>query len=242
MSFQNCTEVTPLCPVEATTYGYAPNLGANIFFTAFFGICCIAQLVYCAWFRSWTLSVALVVGAGLEVAGYVGRLLLWKNPWDESGFELQIVCLILAPTFVAAGVYLTLKHIILYLGPEYSRLKPKLFTWIFIGCDIGSLILQAAGGGVAASAKRDQPKLLDAGDDIIIAGIAFQVATMSCCGVLGLDFFVRFLRRGRDTLDEKALQNGVGRNRIKFVIGAVITSYTTVLVRCIYRYVCQEIT
>ena len=229
-----CTEVSPQCPVSATTYGYRPNAGGNTFFTVFFGVLGICQLGYGFYFRSWTFLVALGVGTFMEVAGYIGRLLLWKNPWDNQGFKLQIVCLVLAPTFVAAGIYLTMKHIVLYLGPEHSKLKPRLFTWIFIGCDIGSLILQAAGGGVAASAGSTNQSLLDAGNNIIIAGIAFQVATMSCCGLLALDFFISVLRRGRDTMREKMY--GTGR-RIKVIIVAEIIAYVFVLIRGIYRYV-----
>ncbi|QRD93277.1 RTA1 domain protein [Aspergillus flavus] len=211
-SYQTCTEVTPLCPVEATTYGYYPNYGGNIFFSVFYGLCGVFQLGFGIYFRSWTLMVALVVGTLLEMAGYIGRVLMNKNPWDGGAFKLQIVAIILGPTFIAAGIYLTLKHIILSLGPEHSRLKPKLFTWIFIGCDIGSLILQAAGGGVAAAAGSEQVDLLNAGNDIIITGIAFQVATIS---------------------GEKARDGGNGR--IKLVVFADIFAYLTVLIRCIYR-------
>ncbi|KAE8393495.1 RTA1 like protein-domain-containing protein [Aspergillus alliaceus] len=229
-SYKTCTEVTPLCPVEATTYGYYPNYGGNIFFAVFFGLCGLFQLGFGIYFRSWTLMVALVVGTFLEMAGYIGRVLMHNNPWSSGAFKLQIVAIILGPTFIAAGIYLTLKHIILSLGPEHSRLRPKLFTWIFIGCDIGSLILQAAGGGVAAAAGSDQRDLLNAGNDIIITGIAFQVATMSVCGLLGLEFFLRYLRRGSG---EKSLDSGNGRT--KLVIFADIFAYFTVLIRCIYR-------
>ncbi|KAE8382289.1 RTA1 like protein-domain-containing protein [Aspergillus bertholletiae] len=231
-SYNTCSEVSPLCPVEATTYGYYPNYGGNIFFTVFYGVCGLFQLGFGIYFRSWTLMVALVVGTFLEMAGYIGRVLMNKNPWDGGAFKLQIVAIILGPTFIAAGIYLTLKHIILSLGPEYSRLKPRLFTWIFIGCDIGSLILQAAGGGVAAAAGSEQRDLLNAGNDIIITGIAFQVATMSVCGLLALDFFLRYLRRGSG---EKALTSGNARTSIILVVVADIFAYFTVLIRCIYR-------
>lgn len=231
-----CTHVSPACPVEASTYGYYPNLGGNIFFTVFYGICGVFQLALGLYFQSWTFGVALVIGAFLETAGYIGRVLMNDNPWSPPAFKLQIVCLILAPTFVAAGVYLTLKHIILYLGPEHSRLKPKLFTWIFIGCDVGSLILQAAGGGVAAAAGNTDQTLLKTGDDIIIAGIAFQVATMAVCGILGLEFFYRIWRRdGGFFAPEKETERIVSPTRVKFVIGGEVFAYFTVLIRCIYR-------
>lgn len=233
-----CTSVSPGCPVEATTYGYYPNLGGNIFFTAFFGVLGVSQVGWGLYFRTWTFMVALGIGALMEMAGYVGRALMHYNPWNQGAFKLQIVCLVLAPTFVAAGVYLTLKHIVLALGPEHSRLKPRLFTWIFISCDVGSLILQAAGGGVAAAAGNTDQFLLKAGDNIIISGIAFQVATMAVCGLFGLDFFVRVARRGNGSAGEKDLEvtsPGISPTRMKMIVGAEVFAYFTVLIRCIYR-------
>ncbi|PLB49993.1 RTA1 like protein [Aspergillus steynii IBT 23096] len=223
-----CTSVTPLCPVSATTYGYYPNLGGNIFFTVIFALCGLAQVYFSLRFRSWTFAIALIIGTFLEMAGYIGRILMNSNPWDSGAFKLQIVALVLAPSFIAAGIYLTLKHIILTLGPEYSRLKPRLFTWIFIGCDVGSLFLQAAGGGVAASAE-DDIDMTTTGNNIIIAGIVFQVVTMAVCGVLAVDFFRRFFRRGGGGGE------GVTSKRLKIVVIAEIVAYVTVLIRCIYR-------
>lgn len=234
-----CTEVGPLCPVEASTYGYYPNLGGNIFFTVFYGVCGLFQVGFGLYYQSWTFATALVMGAFLEMAGYIGRVLMNDNPWSPPAFKLQIVCLILAPTFVAAGVYLTLKHIILYLGPEHSRLKPRLFTWIFIGCDVGSLILQAVGGGVAAAAGTNQ-MVLKVGDDIIIAGIAFQVGTMAVCGILGLEFFLRVWKKGAGLSPEKGESEDfrpLSSTSIKLVIAGEVFAYFTILIRCIYRYV-----
>lgn len=172
----------------------------------------------------------------MEMAGYIGRVLMHDNPWSGPAFKLQIVCLVLAPTFVAAGVYLTLKHIILSLGAEHSILKPRLFTWIFIGCDIGSLVLQAAGGGVAAAAGNTNFELLKAGDDIIIAGIAFQVATMTVCGFFAVVFFWRVFKRGDGFSGEKNLDfSPIVPKWMPFVVGAEVFAYFTVLIRCIYR-------
>ncbi|PYH79216.1 RTA1 like protein [Aspergillus uvarum CBS 121591] len=232
MSYSTCEKVSLECPVEATTYGYYPNLGGNIFFAIFYGILGVFQLGFGIYFRSWTLTIAMVIGAFMELAGYIGRIQMHYNPWNENAFKLQIVCLVLAPTFVAAGIYLTLKHIVLSLGPQYSRLKPRLFTWIFISCDVGSLVLQAAGGGVAAAAGKTDQTLLQVGDDIIIAGIAFQVATMSVCGLIALEFFIRVVRHGPGLGGDL---NVDGVKHIRLVIYAEIFAYFTVLIRCIYR-------
>lgn len=194
-------------------------------------------MLFGVYYQAWGFATALVIGAFLEVAGYIGRILMHYNPWSPPAFKLQIVCLILSPTFIAAGIYLTIKHIILYLGPEHSKLKPKLFTWIFIGSDIGSLLLQAAGGGVAASAGSTDQTLLKIGDDIMIAGIAFQVATMSVCGILTLDFFLRLRKNGGGLSGEKQQDGYISPRNMMLLIGGEVFAYVTVLIRCIYRYV-----
>ncbi|KAJ6157973.1 hypothetical protein N7470_005565 [Penicillium chermesinum] len=237
-SYQTCSQVSELCPVEATTYGYYPDLGGNVFFAVFFGVLGLCQIGLGVYYRTWTFMVALGIGTWMELAGYIGRILMHYNPWNGGAFKLQIVCLVLSPTFVAAGIYLTLKHILLNLGPEYSKLKPRLFTWIFISCDVGSLLLQAAGGGVAAGAGNDDAAMLKAGDDIIIAGIAFQVATMSVCGVLALQFFISVARHGNGLTGEKIPDGGISpisASRMRLVIGSTVFAYFTVLIRCIYR-------
>ncbi|KAF1835621.1 RTA1-domain-containing protein [Decorospora gaudefroyi] len=242
-NFRQCLEVSPECPVYATLYGYYPNLGANAFLCALFSLCCIASIVIGIMSRTWTYTLALGIGTFLEAAGYGGRIIMNDNPWDESGFKLQICCLVLGPSFIAAAIYLTLKHFVLYCGPQYSLLKPRLYPWIFIGCDFGSIVLQACGGGMAAAGGTTNRKLVDAGNNLIVAGIAFQVLTMTVCGLLVSVYIVRY-RKGRstrDTLSEKSNYQmdketgGVRLGKIKLFGWMIVLAYTTVLVRCIYR-------
>jgi hypothetical protein len=128
-----CTEVTPECPAYLTTYGYYPNLSVNSFFIALFGILFVLQIVFGTWRRTWTYMIAVSIGLFGEAVGYGGRIIMHHNPWSQNGFKIQICCLVLAPSFLAAGIYVTLKHLVIYCGPENSRLKPRLYPWIFIG-------------------------------------------------------------------------------------------------------------
>jgi hypothetical protein len=144
MSTRYCTEVTPECPVEYTTYGYYPNLGGNIVLLVVFAICFFAQIVI-GWktkVRAFTTVVA--IGCGLEAIGYGGRLMMNENPWSQDGFKMQVCCLILAPSFLAAGFYLSIKHIILYLGKESSRLAPRWYTWAVCIISAGSCLFGTA--------------------------------------------------------------------------------------------------
>lgn len=161
--YRVCTEVSATCPVSATTYGYYPNLPANIIFTVVFGVTGILQLVLGLRYRTYTWMIGVTLGCLLEMAGYIGRLLMHQNPWSSSGFKLQVVALVLSPSFIAAGIDLTMKHVALTFGKELSRIQPRLYTWVFIGVDIFSIVVQAAGGGIAASGDV-HPELLKAGD------------------------------------------------------------------------------
>lgn len=69
VSFQDCVEPGPYCPVEATVLGYYPILGVNAFLCAGFGLCGIALLGTGIWKRTWGYSMALAAGSILEFVG-----------------------------------------------------------------------------------------------------------------------------------------------------------------------------
>jgi len=113
-----------------------------------------------------------------------------------------------------------------------------------VGCDFGSIVLQAIGGGVAASASgNESPVLLHAGDALIVAGIAFQVATMVVCGLVVLDFYIRFQRAKTNKVENTGekpqyqadLDDRKKHTTFKVFCISVGFAYLTVLIRCIYR-------
>jgi hypothetical protein len=57
-----------------------------------------------------------------------------------------------------------------------------------VSCDLLSLILQAAGGAITSIADADQQSLAQTGVNIMIAGLASQVASLVLFMVLCLDF------------------------------------------------------
>ncbi|CAK7208043.1 hypothetical protein SEUCBS139899_010877 [Sporothrix eucalyptigena] len=242
--FKNCHEVSAVCPVKATTLGYYPNVGINAFFAAGFGLA-MAVLLIALFFglfkrRTWGYSCFIAAGAALELAGYASRVPLHANPWDQQAFETQICAIILAPTLVCIGIYLTLQHVCLALCPALSRVRPTLYPWLFVPADISCLLVQAAGGALAASAGYTNTKLLNAGNRLIIAGIVLQVVVLAIFGLASLDYYVRVRRyiagndrRGRQpTPQAVALWND---RRFRTFAIAVAVAYMCILIRCIYR-------
>lgn len=68
-SFNTCTEVSVYCPVRATTLGYYPNEGLNIFIAVGYGLAAIVTLVIGVWKRTWGFSIAVGAGCILECVG-----------------------------------------------------------------------------------------------------------------------------------------------------------------------------
>jgi len=191
----HCTLST--CPIETSYYFYRVSLGANITFIVLFGLSFLGYVFTYAFTRRATaFTVAMVIGVILEVIGYAGRIMSWQNQWEENGFLMQIVCLTIAPAFMAGGIYLCLRRIVYAFGPENSRIRPESYTRIFIPCDLISLLLQAAGGGLA-SAESHSGKSPDMGDNIMVAGLAFQVFTLAIFMILCVDFAIRTRSRYR---------------------------------------------
>ncbi|KAI4123512.1 MAG: hypothetical protein LQ338_005236 [Usnochroma carphineum] len=229
--YDNCTKVTDFCVVEATTYGYRPNLGANAFFLAIFAACLGVQFLQGLRWRTWTFMIAMTLGCLTEAIGYVGRIIMHSNPWSDIGFEIQICCIIIAPAFFSAAVYLTLKHLVLTLGSSYSRLPARWYTWIFIGCDLLSLIMQGAGGGTAASASTQSTQ--DLGSHLMLAGIIWQVVTLLIFAALATDFFSRAYRnRSSQTAAAAEVRQS---SRFGLFLVALVTAYIGIAIRCIYR-------
>ena len=84
----NCT--LSACPVEQSVYGYRPSLRASGAFIALYGVYMINQVVLGLRFRMFGYMAAMVLGCIDEILGYAGRIMLWNNPWDHSGFIMQI--------------------------------------------------------------------------------------------------------------------------------------------------------
>jgi hypothetical protein len=67
--YYSCTQVTDWCPVWATTLGYYPNRGINIFFAIGFAAATVTALVLGARKKTWSYTGFIAAGCALELAG-----------------------------------------------------------------------------------------------------------------------------------------------------------------------------
>jgi RTA1 like protein len=127
--------------------------------------------------------------------------------------------------------FLTLSVIV--YGDELSRIKPTMYTRFFIACDVISLSLQGGGGGVASSSTTSST--LSLGNNIMLAGLVFQIVTLAIFSLVCLDFATqvyRFPSKKNPTYDH--LRSSV---RFHGFLGAVLVTFLTIFTRCVYRVV-----
>lgn len=136
-------------------------------------------------------------------------------------------------------------HRINHLSPSLSRFQPRLFYYIFIPCDIVSLVLQAAGGALSTTSSGTS----QTGVNLALVGLSFQVLTIVLfCGFFG-DYLVRYFRRqspsrradgggGGGSGDDGGVggvTTGVDARRLRLFFGFMAAAVLFVLARCAYR-------
>ncbi|KAK3618911.1 hypothetical protein LTR56_024339 [Elasticomyces elasticus] len=226
-STDDCEKVSSTCPVQATTYGYAPNLPSNAIYTTIFALCAPAQLVhltrYCRFWKGYTFLVCVAcVG---ECCGYVGRLLLHKNPWDGAAMSIQFILLMISPSFLAAALYMTLRTLVEYFGTEHTKLPARLWTWPFVTADFVGFVCQCAGGIMASVGG----SLGTVGTALMITGVTLQAVIIAIAGALAVDFGLRVWRQqGTDAV--KVLPF-----KLKIFFVSMAVALLLILARCIYR-------
>jgi hypothetical protein len=126
-------------------------------------------------------------------------------------------------------------------GAEHARLRPQMYTYVFIGCDVVALILQAAGGAIASTAPPFS-QMQRSGINTMVAGVAWQVAALLLFAGASLDFWLRARSGGGRTVNDDDPAWAQLRSRRLFqpaYIVAVFLAALFVFVRSVFR--CAEL-
>ncbi|OXB41328.1 hypothetical protein B1J92_K00715g [Nakaseomyces glabratus] len=180
-------------------YKYTPNLGASIAFAVLFLIAAIiitgqlwiltkshkqfltqwmnsptyyANIRHYNTFKLFAAHIPLIVGCIIEVVGYIARSVSRHDVYSLPPFAVQVVLLLVGPTLYAASIYMVFGRMAHLMFVENLMIMPARFnTVIFVLGDVASLLLQAAGGGMQASASTEK-----AGSNIVTVGLFIQIA------------------------------------------------------------------
>jgi len=208
---------------KTSPYGYDPTLAANVTFLVVFAISAAVHLFQMITFKKWVFGSLLAFGALLEAAGYSARVASSIDDLNNDAFLVQIVLLIIAPCFFSAAMFFFLGSLVKIFGRKYSPLSARMYAIIFITCDIISLVIQAIGGGMAATAEQQQTSTVN-GTHIMVAGIDFQLASITAFVILTVWFGVRVIKAGIKI-----------PTRVKIMAGGLALSLICLYIRAIYR-------
>ncbi|KAL6407372.1 parasitic phase-specific protein psp-1 [Ilyonectria robusta] len=220
----NCT--LDICPLEASILRYQPSIPANGTFIAVFALAMVLHAIQGIRAHTWGFLACMISGCILEVVGYIGRLIIHGNPFDFSGFLMQIICVTIAPVFFCSAIYVLLSQVINHIDRSISRFDPRFFYWIFIPCDIISLVLQAAGGALSSTGGTEAH--IQVGVNISLSGLVFQVVTLVVFCVSFADYLI--------TCKRTPPWNHVTKKMTQF-LAFTFLSTLFILIRCVYRIV-----
>ncbi|KAG7042616.1 RTA1-domain-containing protein [Colletotrichum scovillei] len=161
--------------VMASLYLYDPSLAAACVFIVLFSSTLTAHAII-LYKRRTRFFIPFIVGIICEILGYVARAIsAAQTPnWQVMPYALQSLMLLIAPSLLAASIYGMLgRLIILSNGQDYSPVKPKILTKVFITSDVLSFLVQNGGGGILTNAK--SPSKIQLGENVIIVGLFIQL-------------------------------------------------------------------
>ncbi|KAJ7464071.1 RTA1 like protein-domain-containing protein [Mycena latifolia] len=226
-------------PLVQSPYGYTPTEYVCIIFVVLFSLSTFLHLGQAAYYRLWWLIPSACLAGLLEITGWAARLWSSISPRIFKSFEMQIVCTIMGPTPLAAANFIILGRIINALGPAYSRLSPKLYTILFLCCDIVSLVVQGIGGGMAAGAvnRRMDPAR---GGHVMLGGIVFQMVTITAYVICAGEFLLRYIQHrpiaSRAQLSPQTTPAPLAP-RMQLLLCALVFNTTCLFIRAVYRVI-----
>jgi hypothetical protein len=208
--------------------GLPAAFGVQIAFIALFGVSMLIHLAQGIRYRTWFFASMMAFGCIGEMIGYAGRILLYQNPFSFDGFIIEICRITISPVFFAAAIYVSLARVSHFLGLEACRFPVKIYVWVFEPCDIVSLILQSVSGALSSSSERGDKS----GENITLAGLAFQVFTLTVFIIMALDYLFRYISyRKSQQVDQRRTIS----TRLQIFGVFFSASILFILIPCCYR-------
>ncbi|KAI0825085.1 RTA1-domain-containing protein [Trametes gibbosa] len=231
-------------PLQENFYGYVPDRDVCIIFVVLFSVSAAIHLVQAVYWRmSWLFATAVFAGVA-EIVGWSARLWSSYSPFAQDPYIMQLCVTIIAPSPLVAALFILFGRISERLGEHYGRLSPTQYSIIFLTCDIISLVTQGVGGGIAGSSIGTQSEV-DLGGNIMLAGIIFQLTSITVFVVLMIEYFVRYLtdRPARKAKKDPAAEESFSFSRgevtpkMRLMIASLLMMTLFLIIRSVYRMI-----
>ncbi|KAI1130098.1 hypothetical protein F5Y10DRAFT_263520 [Nemania abortiva] len=216
-----------------TFFSQPPSLVGNAVLLALFAALIPGALVLGTRYKGLWFAGAITIGLSLEVAGYVGRLLLRGDPTSRADFAVFLAGTTLGPTCICGAIFSIVPRIVAIYGEQYRSWRPVWYLLIFSVLTVVSLVLEFAGSVI--STIRDAPTVIDTGPRLLVAGLAVQLVALIIFAMHAILFSIALRMRQRGLDPEYALIYTSGL--FKSFLFALTIATALVVLRTAYRTV-----
>ena len=122
---------------------------------------------------------------------------------------------------------------VMVYGESISRVKPVWYTRFFIACDIVSLSLQGAGGGIASAATK--PSTMTLGNRLVLVGLVLQIVSLLLFATMCAEFAFRVRKHAAER--DLAYSELRTSSRFRGFLWGLAVAFITIFTRCVYRVI-----
>ncbi|PYH78744.1 RTA1 like protein [Aspergillus uvarum CBS 121591] len=208
---------------------YNPSLAAAVIFIICFLFTSIWHTYQLFRTRTW-FFIPFLVGGYFEFIGYCARAVSAEQSpnWTMGPFLVNSLMPLVAPALFAASIYMELGRLVVVLHAEqYSLIRPKWMTKIFVLGDVLSFLLQSGGAGMMAGKTQSSFKT---GSNIIVVGLVVQIVFFGFFIVTTGFFHLRMTKQPTTY----SLSSGINWKKLVWTLYA---ASVLILVRSVYRLV-----
>ncbi|KAH8918998.1 RTA1-domain-containing protein [Atractiella rhizophila] len=205
-------------------YDYDPNGSLPVVAGVIFVILLALHLWQAFKAKTWFYMSPFIVGIVVEAVGYFLRKISVGDQDSLGLYAGQQLAIVVAPSLLAASLYQCFGRCVLFVGAEYSPVRPTWVTRIFVAGDVVSFLVQATGASLFAKDdltkdERDRARL------ILIGGLSIQAIFLAV--FLFLPFiYTRRYNKANSSRTSKAIK----------ILPILQLVSGLILVRCIYRF------
>ncbi|KAK8239599.1 RTA1 like protein-domain-containing protein [Phyllosticta capitalensis] len=212
-------------------YKYEPSKPAAVIFVVLFGLSSALHIAQMLKTRTWYMT-AFIFGALFEVFTYVFRAInTFEDPgyWSKPPYIIQAVLSLVAPSLLAASIYMILGRVILLTDGEHlSLIRKRWLTKFFVIGDVFAFLIQCLGAAMLASAESKSKQ--QTGENIIIIGLAVQLAFFGFFIIVAAIFHMRMNKSPTDASCRPEI-------RWRYYLLALYAASSFILVRCLFRLI-----
>ncbi|OQE94372.1 hypothetical protein PENNAL_c0004G06157 [Penicillium nalgiovense] len=209
------------------SYDYIPSVPAAVVSIVLFGISTVLHCWQMLRGRTW-FFIAFIFGGIFEVVGYTARVVSSKEypNYTIPPLAIQAVLVLVAPSLLAASIYMALGRIMIVTGGEHlSPIRRSWLTKIFVVGDVVSFFIQAGGAGMLVKASTAEK-----GGNVIKVGLIIQIIFFGLFIITSIIFHVKLVKNGSRVLQQR--QVPWKKHQTALYMGSLL-----IFVRCIFRYI-----